>query len=124
MRFLIQRLERTAKGVAQAMGAKATVEASYLCPPVVSDGRIANLVRESAAAALGKSKVLSPKPVMLGDDASLLLRKAPGCYFLVGSANARQGKDKPHHSPEFDFDEDAMVVGLNVMEKAALKFLG
>lgn len=123
IRFLQQQVGRISIGIAHALGADADVKQEYLCPPVVSNAAVSDIVREAAAEVVGKSKVKEPKPVMLGDDASLLLRQAPGCYFLVGSANAAQGKDKPHHSPQFDFDEDALEIGLNVMEKAALKFL-
>ncbi|MSQ32318.1 MAG: amidohydrolase [Dehalococcoidia bacterium] len=123
LRFLQERLARIAMGVAHAMGAEANVKQEYLCPPVVSNSAVSDIVREAATEVVGKAKVKEPKPVMLGDDASLLLRQAPGCYFLVGSANAAQGKDKPHHSPQFDFDEGALEIGLSVMEKAALKFL-
>lgn len=123
IRFLQERVARIAMGVAHAMGADANVKQEYLCPPVVSNANVASIVREAATEVVGKAKVKEPKPIMLGDDASLLLRQAPGCYFLVGSANAAEGRDKPHHSPQFDFDEDALEIGLNVMEKAALKFL-
>ena len=123
IRFLQERLSKITMGVAQAMGAEANVKQEYLCPPVVSNSEVAAIVREAASEVIGKAKVKEPRPVMLGDDASLLLRQAPGCYFLVGSANAAHGQDKPHHSPQFDFDESALEIGLNIMEKAALKFL-
>jgi len=38
----------------------------------------------------------------------------------VGSANKAKGLSFPHHNPFFDFDEEAMVLGAEIMAKAAL----
>jgi len=37
----------------------------------------------------------------------------------VGSANAARGLDQPHHSPRFDFDEDALPIGCEFLLAAA-----
>jgi amidohydrolase len=44
---------------------------------------------------------------------------APGCFVFVGSANAEKGLDQPHHSPRFDFDEDALAIGCEFLLQAA-----
>ena len=48
--------------------------------------------------------------------------RAAGCFVFVGSANPARGLDQPHHSPRFDFDEDALLVGtqflLEVVQEA------
>jgi amidohydrolase len=43
----------------------------------------------------------------------------PGCFVFVGSANAERGLDRAHHSPSFDFDEDALLVGCEFLVQAA-----
>jgi amidohydrolase len=48
----------------------------------------------------------------------------PGCFVFVGSANAARGLDQPHHSPRFDFDEDALLIGTEFLVQAAEEALG
>jgi metal-dependent amidase/aminoacylase/carboxypeptidase family protein len=38
---------------------------------------------------------------------------------FVGSANAGRGLDQPHHSPRFDFDEEALAIGCEFLVEAA-----
>ena len=54
---------------------------------------------------------------------ALFQLEAPGCYFLVGSSNADAGLDAPHHSAQFDFDEDALSIAAETLASAALEYL-
>ena len=40
------------------------------------------------------------------------------------SANPARGLDRPHHSPRFDFDEDALPIGCQFLLHAAEEALG
>jgi amidohydrolase len=42
---------------------------------------------------------------------------------FLGSSNKEKGLDKPHHSPQFDFDEDVMPIGVEIFIRAAMKYL-
>ena len=42
---------------------------------------------------------------------------------FVGSANPARGLDQPHHSPRFDFDEDALLVGTEFLLEIAQEAL-
>jgi amidohydrolase len=42
---------------------------------------------------------------------------------VLGSANEAKGLDKPHHNPEFNFDEAALPIGVEILARAALRFL-
>jgi len=50
-------------------------------------------------------------------------QEVPGCYFLLGAANAERGLDAPHHSPHFDFDEEALALGVAMLEHALAHYL-
>jgi amidohydrolase len=41
----------------------------------------------------------------------------------LGSANPERGLDAPHHNPHFDFDEDALPIGVAVMVDAIRRYL-
>jgi amidohydrolase len=46
---------------------------------------------------------------------SYFLKEVPGCFFFVGSHSPSWPKEIPHHSPWFDIDERAMLVGAELM---------
>ena len=60
---------------------------------------------------------------MVGEDMAFFLREVPGCFFFVGSANKAKGLSAQHHGPFFDFDEEAMVLGTEIVTKVALNYL-
>jgi amidohydrolase len=60
---------------------------------------------------------------MVSEDMASIMQQAPGCYFLVGSANSARGLDYGHHHPRFDFDEEALPWGAALMARAALDLL-
>lgn len=41
----------------------------------------------------------------------------PGCYFLLGTRNGARGLVHPHHSPRFDIDKSARVIGVDIMTR-------
>jgi len=118
---LLRRIGEVASGVAGAFGASANTTLGAGCPPVVSDPRMAQLVRDAVATSPGVSLV-EPEPLTVGDDVSLFLERVPGCYFLLGAGDVASGITAPHHHPEFDLDERCLAVGVEVMARAALRF--
>lgn len=120
---LAQRLREMANQIAGAFGAAAEVEYVPNYPPTVSDPAMCDLVREAASQVVGAEGIVTPEPVMGGEDMAFFLERVPGCFFCVGAANAAEGKCFPHHNPRFDFDEDALVNGLEVMVRAAELYL-
>ena len=85
---------------------------------------MAELVQGVAERVVGARQVLRRTRTTGADDMSLFLDEVPGCYFFVGSANRERGLSSPHHSPTFDFDERALDVGVQVLTRTALTFLG
>jgi metal-dependent amidase/aminoacylase/carboxypeptidase family protein len=60
---------------------------------------------------------------MAAEDMAFFLERVPGCYAFVGCGNADKGTDRPHHSPRFDLDEDALLVAAELLSRAALALL-
>ncbi|MBO0781972.1 MAG: amidohydrolase, partial [Ktedonobacteraceae bacterium] len=123
---LLRRIEELANGVATAMGGSCSIEVGPGCPPCINDKAIAALVRDVAIAAVGAAKVDEGEEVMTtgGDDMAYFLQETPGCYFIVGAGNQEKEASYPHHHPHFTIDEDALAVGVEVLSRAALDFLG
>jgi amidohydrolase len=86
---------------------------------VVNDPEMCDIVRAAAVEVVGESNVVVPEVTMGGEDVSEYLLRAPGCFVFIGSANRESGRCEPHHSPRFDFDEDALGVGCDLLVRAA-----
>jgi len=110
-RSMPERVARIASGIAEGLACRAEVEVRPGNPPVVNDPAVAELARRAAARVVGEENVVDPEPTMGGEDMAVYFERAPGCFVFVGSANPARGLDQPHHSPRFDFDEDALLVG-------------
>ncbi len=114
-----ERLTRVARGVAEALRCRAEVEVKAGNPPVINHPDIAEIARRAAVRVVGEEKVVRPEPTMGGEDMAVYFEQVPGCFVFVGSSNAARGLDQPHHSPRFDFDEDALPIGCEFLIAAA-----
>jgi amidohydrolase len=122
---LLARLGELARGIATGMRAEAEVEVVRGCPACVNDPAVTELIRRAAVATVGEEHVpAGDQRQSVSDDMALFLQAAPGCYFLVGAGNPERGITAPHHSNRFDIDEDALPIGVEVMARAALDYLG
>lgn len=120
---LLRRIDEVAQGISSAFGASASSERRAGCPPVVCDPTIADLVR-AAVRDCPDAELVEPEPLTVGDDVGLFLGLVPGCYFLLGAGNQSSGITAPHHHPDFDIDETCLPLGVEVMTRAALAYLG
>ncbi len=57
---------------------------------------------------------IMPFQTLAAEDFSFFAEKIPACYFFVGSKNETKGLNFPHHHPRFDFDENALLTGMNI----------
>jgi amidohydrolase len=108
---VLGRVEEIVRGVTSGMGAEYRFEHVTACPPVVNDEGMAGLVRKVGAEFFGAERLSGTRSTG-ADDMALFLEKAPGCYFLLGGRNEERGIRYPHHHPRFDFDEEALGLGV------------
>jgi amidohydrolase len=120
---LTRRINELAQEVASSMRATASFELLEGCPPCVSNAGMCNLVRRAAAATVGAENTLDRVIASASDDMAYFLNAVPGCYFSLGAQDSTCA-DSPHHSPRFRIDEAGLPVGVEVMARAALEYLG
>lgn len=123
---LLRRIQELTSGIASAMGGSCHIEIFDGCPPCINDTAITELVHKAAVESVGEQAVDSSEDVMTtgSEDMAFFLDAVPGCYFLVGAHNEEKGAAYAHHHPRFNIDEDALPVGVEVLTRAALEFLG
>jgi len=122
-RSMPERVARIAAGVAGGLQCRAETEVRAGNPPVINDRGVAELARRAAARVVGEQNVVEPEATMGGEDMAVYFEQVPGCFVFVGSANPARGLDRPHHSPHFDFDEDALPIGCEFLLQAAQEAL-
>ncbi|MBA2747988.1 MAG: amidohydrolase [Tatlockia sp.] len=121
--FIQQRIEQIIAGICSSYGAKYDLEYWQLYPPVINNKDIAQLVREQAMTVVETPVGIVPEcQTMGGEDMSFFLQEVPGCYFFLGSANIIKDLAYPHHHPRFDFDETALMMGVEIFVRCVEKF--
>ena len=80
-------------------------------------------MRHVAEQIVGAEQIATITPMMVSEDMSEFLNRAPGCYILVGASDPQQGWHSPHHNPAFDFDERVLPTGAALMAGAAIAYL-
>ncbi|MDN6886338.1 amidohydrolase [Variovorax sp. CAN2819] len=111
-------VERIANGVAGAHGASCELEYIRGYSPVVNDTAVASRMRAVVEQGIATAVLQSIKPLPNSEDFSAFLKHAPGAYVLIGARSAAKGIVHPHHHPHFDFDEDALLHGVQLFANA------
>ena len=123
---LIRRLREVADGICATFGAHCDFEFQDHYPATVNDPRMADFLAKIAGEIVGHENVLRDVISMGGEDMGYFFREVPGAFLFLGSRNEERGITHPHHSPHFDFDEDAMQIGveifLRIMERYWTEF--
>ena len=76
-----------------------------------------------AGALVGPEQITQITPMMVSEDMSEFLNRAPGCFILVGAAFDDLDQHGPHHNPNFDFDECMLPTGVALLAGAAAAYL-
>ncbi len=111
-----------ARGIEAATGTRIEVRWKLSTRPTVNDRRVAAMAIEATSRMVGLPRVLTDYRTMAGEDFGEILREVPGCFALVGSANATRGLTEPHHSPRFEFDEAALGLACDLHRAVATEF--
>jgi amidohydrolase len=112
---VLQRFEELVRGVGEALGCRVEIDLQSLTPAVLNDPVITQGVHRIAARMYGEQEIDAGYRSMVSEDMAYMMQDVPGCYLLVGSANADQGFNAPHHHPRFDFDERVLPRAAAIM---------
>ncbi len=118
-----KRLEEIVEGVSSAMGASYKLDYRQVCLPTINDPRMTALAREAVVEVVGEENVLEGERTMGGEDFSFFLNQVPGCFIFVGSANDSKGLNYSHHSSRFNFDEEALSIGVEILMRGIERYL-
>jgi amidohydrolase len=116
-------MRKTLEGVTSAYGATFEMEYNELTSVTYNDPKLVEQTLPTIKRVIGESKVLSPKPQMGAEDFSAYQKVIPGFFYFLGVGNKSKGITAFIHTPEFDVDEDALVLGVKLMSNVLLDYL-
>ncbi len=121
--FAHRRIREVATHVAQAARATCDITFDLGYPVTINNERMAAFVRAIAQSVVPPEHVYGMQPVMASEDMSFFLNAVPGCFAYLGSGNPARNLQHPHHSPQFDFDEACLPIGVELLSQIALTAL-
>ncbi|MGW7262408.1 amidohydrolase [Streptomyces sp. NPDC054842] len=101
---------------------RAKSEINYVrgVPPVVNDPVVADLLRDAMTARLGPHSVEDTTQSLGGEDFSWYLEQVPGAMARLGVRTPGERGGRDLHQGDFDADEAAIKVGVELFTAAAL----
>jgi hippurate hydrolase len=106
-------LRDTANGVALASGTQITVDYRRYYPATINTPAEAALALD-AARAIGLQAQMAPRAAFTSEDFAFMLQHKPGAYLWLGQGRADAGPEGeyPLHHPCYDFNDDALPLGV------------
>jgi amidohydrolase len=121
--LLKRRMREVAEGICQAHGATYEFNPTMSIPAVINSPEGAALMQQVARETVGEESLAQITPMMVGEDVSEFMTRAPGCFILIGAAKGDPQAASPHHNATFDFDERMLPTGVALIAGAALRYL-
>ncbi|TMH31171.1 MAG: amidohydrolase [Betaproteobacteria bacterium] len=118
-----ERMRTIVAGVAATFDMTATLRYERRYPATVNAEAETQHAIAAATAVVGREQVdTDPTPEMTGEDFAFMLQAKPGSYVWLG---AGRGSDSPNlHSPQYDFNDDALAIGASYWVTLAEQQLG
>ena len=106
-------MRRVASGSAATFGAKAECVFYDGYPPLVNHEQETGFIADIAASIVGEDNVDRNGPLVMGsEDFSYMLQARPGAYIFIGN-----GPSTSLHSDTYDFNDDAIPLGVSYWAK-------
>lgn len=121
VRDLMEReLERVLEGTCLTADCTYTLEYTRGYPPVINHKEETEFLAMIAGDVPGVELVKESELLMIGEDFGYYMEEIPGTFFFTGAMP--EGEAFPHHSPNFDFDERAMLIAAKTLGTAAIQY--
>jgi amidohydrolase len=118
-----QMMRDTLAGITSAYGAKFELEFDKPNPVTYNEPKLVEETLPVMRRVLGEANVTAPRPQMGAEDFSHFQKIVPGFYYFLGVGNKAKGITAAWHTPEFDVDEESLVIGVKLMTSVLLDYL-
>lgn len=113
-KILHEKIELTARRIAESAGATVAVRFTRGAVPTYNDPTLTERMAPSLQQAVGPELVKVISPVMMGEDFAAYQERVPGLFFFLGglSKDTKPGSIPVHHTPDFMIDESGFINGV------------
>ena len=118
-----RRIREIATSIAKSAGATVDVSISMEDALVFNNINLTKQMVPTLQALAGRENVLLVPAATGSEDFSYYEQVVPGVLLRLGSGNKARGITAEIHTPEFDIDEDCLVVGVKAMSAIVLDYL-
>lgn len=120
--MLEERIRGIAEGQAASYGMSVAIDYERGYEATVNHAAETDFVRDLAKKVVGAENVAEiERPMMGAEDFAYMLAERPGSYFFIGTA--KTDNDPSLHHPKFDFNDDALPIGVNLWVELAETYL-
>jgi amidohydrolase len=116
-------MRQTLAGLTSASGASFDISWGRNNPVTFNDPALVTQSLPTLKRVLGESQILNPKPQMGAEDFSRYQQVIPGFFYFLGVGNRAKGITAMVHTPDFDIDEESLVVGVKSMTAVLIDYL-
>ena len=122
---LNKEIKRRVPAIAEAFGAKATIEIDKGYPITYNDVNLVNTMLPSLQKVAGKDNVKLINAVTGAEDFSFYQKEIPGFYFFLGGKpiDVSLENTASHHTPDFFLDESGFKLGVEAFVNLTLDYL-
>ena len=116
-------MRRVIESTAAMYRCEATLEYSYVTPPLINEESSSAIAYEAALKTPGAENISKLEKTTGGEDFAYYLKDKPGCFAFIGTKNVEKKTDVAHHNENFDIDEDALIAGSALYAEYAMTYL-
>ena len=116
-------MRETLAGVTSAYGATFEMKYEEGAAVTYNDPALVEATLPVMRRVVGPQNLVTRKPQMGAEDFSYFQKVIPGFYYFLGVGNRAKGITAMIHTPEFDVDEESLVIGVKVMSNVLLDYL-
>lgn len=116
-------IERTATGIAGALGGKAELRIGHGYPFLRNDETLTRWAADEAGTLLGAENVVELPIRMTGEDFAFYTHRLPACFYRLGVRGGAGAAVRPVHTDTFDVDEACLLTGPALQAWLALRRL-
>jgi amidohydrolase len=116
-------MRETLQNVTAAYGATFELTIDDSNPVTYNEPSLVEETLPTIRRVVGDKSAIPLKPFMPSEDFSYYQKVVPGFYYYLGVGNRAKGITAGWHTPNFDIDEDSLVVGVKVMSNVLLDYL-
>ena len=116
-------MRETLTGITNAYGASFEMQYEEGAAVTYNEPALVEETLPTMRRVVGADKLITRKPQMGAEDFSYYQKVIPGFFYFLGVGNQSKGITAMIHTPEFDVDEESLVIGVKVMSNVLLDYL-